>query len=130
MDCQAVVLAAGDGGLAGVDPHPYAKVDPLVPRVRGKRTLPRDRGRDRVLGPAEDDKECVALSPNAMPACVFEGGAQEAMVIREHADPPVAEPTREHRRALDVAQEEGECSAGRFHHVGPKRATARSGSPD
>ena len=113
-----------------MDAHADAKVHALVPRVFGQRALPGQGGVDRVLRPAERNEERVALRPDPLAAGLLEGRSKQTVMIREHLDPPVTQTARKHRRALDVAKEEGECSAGRFRHVGRKRAMARSGSPN
>src|SRR5262249_9717252 len=97
--------------------------DVLRPLVRGERALRGECGQRRVLRPAEGDEERVALCADPFAARLLEGRAQESVVIPEDVAPAVAEGPGEVRRALDVADQEGEGAARRRRHRSTKIST-------
>jgi hypothetical protein len=111
VKAEAEVALLLDPGLSRVEAHADTELLTLRPLVRGERPLRGGGGAERVTGAPERDEEGVALGPHLLAAVLGEGGAHERPVIGEQLRIAVAQPPQQPRRALDVAEEEGEGPA-------------------
>jgi hypothetical protein len=109
VHAQSHVALAADRRLARIESHPHANGKAVRPREPDESSLRRDRGGDRISGPAESEEERVALSVD-LPAFPFgDCRAQQSLVLREHVVVAAApEGLEQSRRALDVGEEKGD----------------------
>ena len=84
--------------------------------MRGERALGLDRRVGRVLGAREREEERVALRVDLGAAASLHGAAHDPPVVVHDLRVVVAELLQQPRRALDVAEEEGDRSAGKRAH--------------
>ena len=108
VDGEPDVLVADRCRLARVHTDPDAQIDALGPGVRGQGVLRRDCGLDRLAGPAESDEERVAVGVELATARLAPGAAEQALVVADHGLVAVAQAADERRRALHVAEQEGD----------------------
>ena len=64
-----------------MQPHPYAHLRAVGPRVGRQRGLPVDRGGDRALRARERHEERIASGVDLMAAVRVERGAQQSPVV-------------------------------------------------
>ena len=111
VDVDPDVALVGHDRLARVEPHPHAD------RPAAERSLPVGGGRDRVGGARERDEERVPLRVHLDTAVPRKGLPQDAAVLAQQLRVAVAVLLQQSRRALDVGEEEGHCSAGKIAHA-------------
>ena len=85
-----------------------------------------DRGRDGVRRSLEDDEERVAAGVEHDAIVSGDCGAHHAVVLGEETGVVVAELVQQSRGALDVGEEEGDCSGREVEHADRMRV----GPPD
>ena len=114
---EADVPVLAEGRLARVQPHPHLDDRAVRPLLRHQAPLSGDRGLERGARAAEDREERVALPVDLDPARLLEREPEHLVVEAEHL--PVllaAELLQELRRALDVAEQEGDGSGRKVAH--------------
>ena len=99
------VVAIGDAGLAGVDPHTHARLGPGRPGVLGQRPLRGDCGVESGPGLGEGDEERVALGADLHPAMARPDRAQQPVVLGEERAVVVAQRVEQTGGALDVGEQ-------------------------
>jgi hypothetical protein len=112
VDRQADVAVLGEAGPADVDCRPHAHRHVLGPAAVAQAALDVDRGRERVLGVAEDGEELIAVDIHLVAADPRRGLAQHPPNVAEQCRIGVVELVQEGRGALDVGEQEGQL-AGR-----------------
>ena len=116
-DVEAEVPLAADRRLAGVQPHPHEDGAAVRPVVRGVGALHLDGRLDRVAGAREGEEERVALRVDLDAAALGERVAHQPAVVGEDAVVALAELLQQRRRALDVAEDEGDGAARERGHA-------------
>ena len=120
VDVHPHVLVVGDARLAAVDAHPHTDTDFVQAILR------LDRGRDGVRRSLEDDEERVAAGVEHDAIVSGDCGAHHAVVLGKETGVVVAELVQQSRGALDVGEEEGDCSGREVEHADRMRV----GPPD
>ncbi len=116
-DVEPEIPLAADGRLARVQAHPHPDDRAVRPLVGGVGALRLDRGRDSVAGAGEGEEERVALRVDLDAPALAEPLAHQPAVVAEDALVPLAEELQERRRALDVAEDEGDGAARKGWHA-------------
>ena len=116
MDGQARIGSLDRDRLARVNAHPDPDGRAGRPFVAGQRPPHLQRAQDGLLGARERHEEGIALGVNLVAGLTGDGRADQAPVIGQNLR--VALPQRLHQagRALDVAEQEGDCPARKFGH--------------
>jgi hypothetical protein len=112
MDVGADVFAVGvERAVAAVEAHPDPELDPVRPAFRGESPLSVDGGTDRFGCPPEDRHEGVALGLLLVAANRRDARSNQLAMPGEEVVPGLtAEILGKLRGALDVGEQEGDCS--------------------
>jgi hypothetical protein len=129
VDIEAEVALIADHRLPGVDADPHAKLDAARPRLSGEPPLCVHRRCERVPSPREYDEERVALGVDLVTLGVPERGAQEPAVRCQHLAVAIPQLADEHRRALDVGEQEGDGAGRVVAHRSARARESTFGSP-
>ncbi len=116
VDADIVVVLDRRGPRVDPDPHAHR---PVWPAVRVVALLDRNRGLDGVGGALECEQELVPARVDLVAVALGECLADQAAMVRDHADVGVAEVADEPGRALDVREDEGDCARRQLGH-GPE----------
>jgi hypothetical protein len=117
MDVEPDVVPVHGPRLAGVQTDADPELVSFRPGVGCERTLCL-RGSGRGLARRlEGGEEPVALGVEHVTAVALEGLPEELAVPRELLGIPIPQPPKQTRRALDVAEQEGDGAAWRLGHV-------------
>jgi hypothetical protein len=109
---EAEVVVAGPRRLARVQADPDPHRGPIRPRPGREVALDRDRGGDRVVGPRERDEEPVARGADLMAAVRGDRRPDDRVMRGEQLGVASAQALEQPRRALDVAEQEGDRARG------------------
>ncbi len=110
VNLEPDIALVGDGGLAGVDPHPHAD------RAACKRGLPVTCRGERVGSPRESDEERVALRVDLESIMRRERVTQHPPMHGESVRVPVSELAQQASRPLDIREEERDSPGRQLAH--------------
>ena len=131
---QTFIALRSHRRLAGMQPHSHQHSPASRPRMSRQRPLRADRRGDRIPSAREDGDQAIALRAEFDAAVGVHGTAQDRPVRGKHLRPTIAQPPREHCRALDVGKHQGDGPrrelTRRFHPptIAPTRPPANPGS--
>jgi hypothetical protein len=111
---QTFVTLRGQHRLARMQTHPHEHPRAGRPTMSRQRALRAGRRRDGVAGAREDRHQAVALRSELDAAVGAHGTTQGRPVSGEYLGPTIPQPPRERRRALDVAEHQGDGPRGKL----------------
>jgi hypothetical protein len=114
---ESEVAVGASSRLAGVHAHAHAELDAVRPRVLGEGVLCRHDCTGCAEGVAEDEEELIAAMVDHMAVDCGDGFVQQPAVVGEDLLVGLIEPVYELRRALDVGEDERDCSMRKIRHV-------------
>jgi hypothetical protein len=88
--------------------------------MRRQQTLPFDRCREGIARSWERGEDGIALGPQDSSAVALDRLFQELIVLLKHRGVAITEGLEEPRGALDVGEQERDCSGREISHLGPR----------
>ena len=118
VDVDAPVVVVADLNVAGMDAHPDAQRAVVRPLGRFERILCGGGSPQRGTRLAERDEERVAVGVDFDAAVGGPHLAQDLVMSRQYVAVEVADLLQQPRRALDVAEEQGQVAVRQLYLPG------------